>query len=184
MSTTTRSRTEKNRTELDRDPGREGLGAGFAPGQGRQAPPRRHGPVGVATPPSVVGAPHRVAGRRANPCSTRSTGSETAAISPAYPTRQPRRHIDLPPRASTRARSSTPSTAGQRRCCPQAPRCAELPRQRQDRHRSALRALPQGRSSHVCGRPGLAHLSAPRPATAATDGPPTVSVTAGCSYFG
>ena len=32
MSTTTRSRTEKSRTELDSDPGREGLGAGFAPG--------------------------------------------------------------------------------------------------------------------------------------------------------
>ena len=32
MSTTTRSRTEKSRTELDRDPGLEGAGAGFAPG--------------------------------------------------------------------------------------------------------------------------------------------------------
>ena len=32
MPTNTRSRTEKSGTELDRDPGLEGLGAGFAPG--------------------------------------------------------------------------------------------------------------------------------------------------------
>ena len=32
MPTTTRSRTEKSGSELDRDPGLEGVGAGFAPG--------------------------------------------------------------------------------------------------------------------------------------------------------
>lgn len=36
----------------------------------------------------------------------------------------------------------------------------------------------------ICGRPGLAHLSAAWPATAAADGPTTVSVTAGCSSCG